>query len=714
MKLKATFFSILLILTIQSNFAQESLQVIDPQSWWSSDWGTIEEATLTVKPHGIYMEYGFTVSFSARNSYFSESDVLEVELLFDMPPGTIINDLWLWIGEDIMKAQIMDQWTASSIYEEIVDRRKDPALLIKRGKQNYELRIYPMLGGEQRKVRINYLVPAKWLSNSVTAELPMNVINLSRNKLDKLDVIYFPKNEWAEPKINELPNQTFSVNQDSSFQTFYKTEIASDNLLNSLNLSVPSPMKNGIYVNKYNLENEGVYQLAFLPSSQLTDSTSKKVALLLDYKQNKSTLSLQDILLNIKSLLNDHFTEVDSFNIIYSKLEIKKASENWLGADSSTIEQVLSAIISDSISFYSNLPSLLNEGINFINENGHNGEILLIANSDEIGEVEIANQLINDLQKIMTPIFPIHIADLNNINYYYNWIGGRNYIGNEYLYLNLARITRSNYQNLREKNSISEILTSILQSLSGTITSFDLHTTLENGFCFGRFNTNLNETIYRTSPIVQIGKYMGSFPLKIEVSGVYNSQVFSRTTSISEEDIFESDSLSNVIWNGKYISSLETGYESNEEINNIINLSVDNRILSLYTAFIAIEPGDSSEFCYDCSDDNDLIISVDDKDKFEIADSLFIQAYPNPFNPTTTLNVNLPKDVDFNSLNMKIFNILGEEVMSFNASQYFDKRNFQLKWNGTNNYGESVSTGIYFFVLSTKDIRQTVKLMMMK
>ena len=134
----------------------------------------------------------------------------------------------------------------------------------------------------------------------------------------------------------------------------------------------------------------------------------------------------------------------------------------------------------------------------------------------------------------------------------------------------------------------------------------------------------------------------------------------------------------------------------------------------MYTAFIAIEPGDSSEFCYDCSDDNDLIISIDDKDKFEIADSLFIQAYPNPFNPTTTLNVNLPKDVDFNSLNMKIFNILGEEVMSFNASQYFDKRNFQLKWNGTNNYGESVSTGIYFFVLSTKDIRQTVKLMMMK
>jgi Ca-activated chloride channel family protein len=216
------------------------------------------------------------------------------------------------------------------------------------------------------------------------------------------------------------------------------------------------------------------------------------------------------------------------------------------------------------------------------------------------------------------------------------------------------------------------------------------------------------------TPILQIGKFIGSFPLEVEVSGVYNKEVFTKSISIPEEDIYQADSASNTIWNGNYISSLETGYEGNEEINNIINYSLENRILSLYTAFLAIEPGDSSEFCYDCQDDSDLVISVDETDDAEIADSLFVQAYPNPFNPTTTLNVNLPKNVELSDLNMKIYNLLGEEVISFDPMQYAESRNFKLTWNGQNNCGENVSTGIYFFVVSNKEIRQTVKLMLVK
>lgn len=714
MKRIFTILITLILLSLRSISAQESLRIIDPQSWWSDDWGTIEEATLSIRPHGIYMEYGLYLTFSARDTYFSDNDVLEVEFLFNLPPGTIVNDLWLWIGDDIMKAQIMDLWTASSIYEEIVNRRKDPALLIKRGKQNYELRIYPMLGNETRKVKINYLVPTQWLPNSVSSSLPMNLLNASRDKLEKLDLIYFPKEEWTEPKINELSNLKFGLYQDSTLANYYGAEIKGDEIMNTLTFSVNSPMKNGFYVNKISNYEDGIYQLAYLPSFHIEDNSSKKVAFMIDYDQNKSSISLQDLMLNIRSLLKEQFTELDSFNIFYSKLEVKQVSANWLAADSLTIENVLYSILSDSIAFYSNLPSLLNSGINFVKENGNDANIMLIANSDQVGEAEIANQLLKDIQTLMDPVLPIHIADFNNINQRYHWIGGRDFIGNEYFYMNLARITHSNYQRLEYNNSISSILTSLVQSLSGLVTSFDLHTSLENGFCFGRFNTNLNESIYLNTPILQIGKFMGSFPLEVEVSGVYNKEVFTKSISIPEEDIFEADSVSNTIWNGNYISSLETGYEGNEEINNIINYSLENRILSLYTAFLAIEPGDSSEFCYDCQDDSDLLIAVDETDDAAIADSLFIQAYPNPFNPTTTLNVNLPKNVELSDLNIKIYNLLGEEVVSFDPMQYAESRNFKLTWSGQNNYGENVSTGIYFFVVSNKEMRQTVKLMLVK
>jgi hypothetical protein len=68
--MKRVFTTLLTIILISysSIFAQESLKVLDPQSWWSDDWGTIEEATLSIRPHGIYMEYGLYLTFSARDT----------------------------------------------------------------------------------------------------------------------------------------------------------------------------------------------------------------------------------------------------------------------------------------------------------------------------------------------------------------------------------------------------------------------------------------------------------------------------------------------------------------------------------------------------------------------------------------------------------------------------------------------------------------------
>ncbi len=67
--------------------------------------------------------------------------------------------------------------------------------------------------------------------------------------------------------------------------------------------------------------------------------------------------------------------------------------------------------------------------------------------------------------------------------------------------------------------------------------------------------------------------------------------------------------------------------------------------------------------------------------------------YPNPFNPTTTISYNLPRMSD---VELKIYDILGNEVKSFFiSSQYAGTQN--IVWNGTNNYNEQVSSGIYIY-----------------
>ena len=188
------------------------------------------------------------------------------------------------------------------------------------------------------------------------------------------------------------------------------------------------------------------------------------------------------------------------------------------------------------------------------------------------------------------------------------------------------------------------------QSLSGFITSFDLHTKLENGFCYARYNLDLNtNSIFLNKPILQVGKYQGSFPFIIEASGVYKSVPFSEQHILEDSLLFNSDSTGKKMWSGNYINFLENQAQTNEIVNEIVYNSISERILSLYSAFICIDPSMENQICYDCMEnDGGIIISVKDSIKENKNDSLSLSAYPNPFNSQVNLRIKLPDN--YNSI----------------------------------------------------------------
>jgi len=66
--------------------------------------------------------------------------------------------------------------------------------------------------------------------------------------------------------------------------------------------------------------------------------------------------------------------------------------------------------------------------------------------------------------------------------------------------------------------------------------------------------------------------------------------------------------------------------------------------------------------------------------------------YPNPFNPSTTIPIELPKE---SFVEVEVYNILGEKIAVLSegvkSSGYHN-----IQWNGTNQFGQPVSSGIYF------------------
>ncbi len=712
------FYSLIFFIIFITNYSYsyQWLYIQDPQNPWRSGPGTIEEAVIEVKPCGIYMQYQLSLTFSARNLGFTHSDTLEIQFNFDLPENSIVHDSWLLINNEMVRALILDKWTASNIYEETVNRRRDPSILYKNQGGGYQLRVFPMAGDESRQVKISYLVPADWGSKSVTAPLPVDLIRVSSIKPSVIKVIIRPDKNFSQPQILEFPETNFIHGSDSLFGNYLEAELPGSSVESNVNIAFKSPLVNGTFLSTYSSSDENFYQMAFLPSDALNLKAAKKVAVLIDYDASKSSFAKQSILSSVKSALISGLNAGDSVNIILSDLNILRMSEKWLPADSSTIENIFKDIKSDKPSNYSNMAALLANAIDFVKRNGNDGNILLISDADNAGDYKAANQLIGDLIALMDTKIPIHIVNYQDINYYYYWFGGRSYIGNEYFYVNLTRMTSGNYYSyLSNNNPPGIMISSAVDALSGFIKSFDLHTKLADGFCYARYNlTGNTSSTYLNRPILQVGKFQGNLPFIIEASGVYKTEPFSKSFSIDENSLGRSDSLSQEMWVGNYISFLENQSPSNDIVNEIVWQSVHQRILSIYSAFICLEPGREVNVCYDCIGNPDAPTTGIKKDSLKQNDSLSLAAYPNPFNSSTKILVNIPSKLKGNNISMKIFNILGQLIKTFDAAQFGNNNKMTLNWDGRNDYGRIVSSGTYIFVLNTGTKVQSTKLVLLK
>ena len=85
-------------------------------------------------------------------------------------------------------------------------------------------------------------------------------------------------------------------------------------------------------------------------------------------------------------------------------------------------------------------------------------------------------------------------------------------------------------------------------------------------------------------------------------------------------------------------------------------------------------------------------------------------AYPNPFNPVTTLRYDLPEDA---LVNITIYDMMGRVVKTLiNDQQTAGYRSTQ--WNATNDLSQPVSAGMYLYTIQAGDFRQTKKMVLLK
>ena len=85
-------------------------------------------------------------------------------------------------------------------------------------------------------------------------------------------------------------------------------------------------------------------------------------------------------------------------------------------------------------------------------------------------------------------------------------------------------------------------------------------------------------------------------------------------------------------------------------------------------------------------------------------------AYPNPFNPVTTLKYDLPEDA---LVNITIYDMMGRVVKTLIYDQQTTGYR-SLQWNATNDAGQPVSAGVYLYKIQAGEFVQTRKMVLLK
>jgi hypothetical protein len=85
-------------------------------------------------------------------------------------------------------------------------------------------------------------------------------------------------------------------------------------------------------------------------------------------------------------------------------------------------------------------------------------------------------------------------------------------------------------------------------------------------------------------------------------------------------------------------------------------------------------------------------------------------AYPNPFNPTTNIQFNLAKS---ENVKLVVFNILGQKIKTL-VNGEMKAGSYTATWNGRDEFGSEVASGIYFYRLESQSFNSTKKMILMK
>jgi len=515
--------------------------------------------------------------------------MIEVEYLFPVPPGAAIDAMTLVVDGKEFAARLLKADEARKIYEEIVRRKKDPALLEYAGFGLYRTRAFPLEPGRPAKVIVHYEYLCKKDRDLVEVWYPLNTEKFSARPIKDVKVTVDIK---AKADVTSVYSPTHDLNVDrkdprwviatyhakdtlpaTDIQVFYRA--ADEDISATLLSYLPEADRDGYFM----------LLCSPNPRSGAQRVVPKDVVIVLDRSGSMSGEKIaqaKDALRFILKNLNDE----DRFNVIpYSDL-VETFFEHLVAADEKNIEEALDRLDRIEASGGTNIHEALTTSMKVATQDGSRPRYIIFMTD---GKPTVGKK---DEETILADTKAANTRDVRVFAF------GVGYDVNVRLLDKLVMQNHGKSDYVKPKENIESKISSLYSKIRNPVMT-GIEVAIEGAKLRDIYPRRIGD-LFEGDQLVLVGRYSGSGTKTLVVTGTYEAKQRGFEYPVDLSDKCDArfafvERLWAVRRVGYLMDQIQLNGESQEIIDDLVKLSEKYGIMTPYTSFLADESVKLSE-----------------------------------------------------------------------------------------------------------------------
>lgn len=501
---------------------------------------------------------------------------LEGTYIFPIPEDASISKFSMYMGNEEIKGKILDKNEARQIYEDIVRRKKDPALLEYFKDGMFKASVYPIPANGEARIKLNYSEVLKASGGICSYRYTLNTEKFSKDPLQSVKVtvelnssqpiksIYSPSHDVKIEKDNDHHATITYVEEntrpDKDFMLYY-TFTAEDIGFNLL------PFEDE--------DHQGYFMALISPQVEVpADRTqSKNLIFILDTSGSMAGEKIKQTKEALKFCLNS-LNSGDRFNIIDFDDQINSFKTGLVRASAENVREALSFVDKCEAEGGTNINDALLTGLRQAEGREASSQIIFLTDGlPTVGETDITN-IINNVEKVNTAKTRLFVF-------------GAGYDVNTRLLDRLAEDNHGTSDYVRPSEDIEVKVGNLYSKISHPILT-NVRLDFGSVEAYDIYPKELPD-IFKGSQMVVVGKYKNGGPTEVELTGSTGDTP--RTSNYHAN--FSSDDRYDFIprlWAtrriGYLIDQIRLHGNNKELVDEVVSLSKRYGIITEYTSFL--------------------------------------------------------------------------------------------------------------------------------